>query len=144
MTGKEWLIKDLRDYERLKASEKHLEEEIKTMRLEQTLQASRLDRIPSAGGNTAEAKLVEAIAKKNDLELDLELTRRKISDIDSLLEGLTAPERSLIEKTDIHWHRGIYEELAEDLEIDIRQVYNRREKALHHLAILRYGAGYRP
>lgn len=144
MTGKEWLIKDLREYEKLKAAEKQLAEEIQTLKLEETLQASRLERMPSSGGNTNDAKLVEAIARKQERELCLELTKRKIEDLDRLLAGLPPSELNIIEKTDIHWHRGIYDELAEELEIDIRQVYNRREKALHHLAILRYGAGYRP
>ena len=144
MTGKEWLIKDLRDYERLKAAETQIASELETLKIEETLQASRLDRMPSAGGNTNDAKLVEAIAKQQDRELCLELTRRKIADLDRLLQHLSADELFIIDKTDIHWHKGIYDELAEELEIDIRQVYNRRDKALNHLAVLRYGAGYRP
>ena len=144
MTSKEWIIKDLRDYERLKAAEIQLSEEIKTLKMEQTLQASRLDKMPSASGNSNDAKLVAAIAKQEDMELDLELTRRKIADMDRLLSGLAADELSIIQKTDIHWHKGIYEELAVAMDIDIRQVYNRRDKVLNHLAVLRYGAGYRP
>ena len=144
MNKREWLIKDLRDYERLKASEKQILSELETLKLEETLQASRLDKTPSASGNTNDAKLVEAIAKKQDREIDLELTRRKIKDLDNLLAGLPPNELSLIKRTDIHWHKGIYDELAEEMEIDIRQVYNRRDKVLEHLSILRYGAGYRP
>ena len=144
MTSKEWIIKDLRDYERLKAAEIQLSEEIKTLKMEQTLQASRLDKMPSASGNSNDAKLVAAIAKQEDMELDLELTRRKIADMDRMLSGLAADELSIIQKTDIHWHKGIYEELAVAMDIDIRQVYNRRDKVLNHLAVLRYGAGYRP
>lgn len=144
MNKREYLIKDIRDYERLKASEKQILSELETLKLEQTLQASRLDRMPSAGGNSNDEKLVEAIAKQQDRELDLELTRRKIADLDRLFSELPPDELSLIIKTDVHWHRGIYDELAEEMEIDIRQVYNRRNKVLEHLSILRYGAGYRP
>lgn len=144
MNRRDFLIKDLRDYERLKASELQIMSELETLKLEQTLQASRLDKTPTGSGNMNDTKLVEAIARQQDRELDLELTKRKLADLDRLLAGLQPNELSLIMRTDIHWHKGIYDELAEEYEIDIRQVYNRRDKVLDHLCLLKYGAGYRP
>lgn len=144
MNRRDFLIKDLRDYERLKASELQIMSELETLKLEQTLQASRLDKTPTGSGNMNDTKLVESIARQQDRELDLELTKRKLADLDRLLAGLQPNELSLIMRTDIHWHKGIYDELAEEYEIDIRQVYNRRDKVLDHLCTLKYGAGYRP
>lgn len=120
------------------------EEELLTLEQEYTtIKAANLDKMPSGSGdNIQEEKMLTAIVKHDDKKRELDLNRRRVADLDRLLDQLPPDERKIIDRMCIEREPG--ETLAEEMALDVRQVYNRRNAALTHLLQLRHGAAYQP
>lgn len=138
---KDWLIPDLRSLEAKRSSLSHMAEEIETLKLEaEAIKATDYDKINvSGGGNSQEDRLITNIAKRQELEANLEVTRKQVEELDSLLSELTQEERLILERMYIKRERNAAESLAVTLRYEVRQVYRKKEEAMHNLARRRFG-----
>lgn len=143
---KDWLIEDLRSLERNRFAVEQLKAELKTLDARFTaLKATDYDKIPgSAGGNIQEDKMLTAIAKKDELEHDLNATALHVEDMERLLTVLEDDELTVVQKMFIQRQRGAAQKLGDELHLEKSQIYRIRDQALKKLAQARYGRGYRP
>lgn len=147
MDYKKWLTEDLRDLERLRFSVTQMENELETLDAEETaIRATDYDKIPGgSGSNTQEDRLLTAIAKRDELRANLEATRRRVADLDRLVSGLdNDDELRVVQVMFLSGERNAVSRLIEELGYEAAQIYRLKDRALKHLAQMRYGAGFRP
>ena len=146
MNYKKWLVEDLQNLERQRFAITQLREELETVVAEyDAIKATNYDKMPSGSGtNVQEEKLLTAIAKKDELTKNLKYTKRHVADMDRLLNQLPDDERQIIERTVINREKYAAESLADELGYERRQIFNKKNMALNHLAQLRHGASYQP
>lgn len=146
MNYKKWLVEDLQNLERQRFAITQLREELETVVAEyDAIKATNYDKMPSGSGtNVQEEKLLTAIAKKDELTKNLKYTKRHVADMDRLLNQLPDDERQIIERTVISREKYAAESLADELGYERRQIFNKKNMALNHLAQLRHGASYQP
>lgn len=146
MNYKKWLIEDLLTLERQRFAISQLREELETVEAEYTaIKATNYDKMPTGSGeNVQEEKLLTAIAKKDELRASLIYTEKHVADMERLLKQLPDDERQIIERTFVGQEKYAAESLADELGYERRNIYRMRNRALLHLAQLRYGAAYRP
>lgn len=146
MNYKKWLIEDLQNLSRMKFAITQLQEELDTAEAEYTaIKATNYDKMPSGSGdNIQEEKLLTAIAKKDQLAANLRYTKRHVADMERLLNQLPDDERRIIECMVMSGGKYAADSLADELGYERRQIYNKRNAALSHLAQLRHGASYQP
>ena len=146
MNYKKWLIEDLQTLERQRFAISQLREELETVEAEYTaIKATNYDKMPTGSGeNVQEEKLLTAIAKKDELRASLIYTEKHVADMERLLKQLPDDERQIIERTFVGQEKYAAESLADELGYERRNIYRMRNRALLHLAQLRYGAAYRP
>ena len=138
---KDWLIPDLRNLEAKRSSLAHMQEEIQTLRMQETtIKATDYDKVNVSGGdNHQEDKLITNIAKREELEANLLITQREVNEIDALLDELNNDERLILDRMFIHRQRNAAESLAGTLNYDVRQVYRKKDDALRNMARRRFG-----
>lgn len=145
MNYKSWLIDDLRSLERLRASIPSMETELETIEAEYAaIRATDYDKIPGGSGGGQEDHLLSAIARKDALRANLKATRAKVAHLEGLLEELPDDERRVLELMHIHRETHAVGRLCEELGYESAQIYRVKDRALLHLAQLRFGAGYQP
>lgn len=147
MDYKKWLTEDLRDLERLRFSVTQMENELETLDAEETaIRATDYDKIPGGNGsNSQEDRLLTAIAKRDELRANLEATRRRVADLDRLVSGLdNDDELRVVQVMFLSGERNAVSRLIEELGYEAAQIYRLKDRALKHLAQMRYGAGFRP
>lgn len=146
MNYKKWLIEDLQNLERQRFAINHLKEEIEQLNAEYAaIKATNFDKMPHGNGdNIQEEKLLTAIAKKDELAANLIATTLHVKNMESLLEKLPDDERRIIECMIVSGGKYAADSLADELGYERRQIYNKRNAALSHLAQLRHGASYQP
>lgn len=146
MNYKKWLIEDLQNLERQRFAITQLREELETVEAEYAaIKATNYDKMPTGSGeNVQEEKLLTAIAKKDELRASLIYTEKHVADMERLLKQLPDDERQIIERTFVGQEKYAADSLADELGYERRNIYRMRNRALLHLAQLRYGASYRP
>lgn len=146
MNYKKWLIEDLQNLERNEFSLLQMRCELETLEAEYAaIKATDFDKIPSHGsGNVQEEKLLTAIAKKQELETNLEATARHVEDMRRVLKNLPDDERRVVERMFVHREKYAADNLAEELGYETSQIYNIKNRALTHIAQMRFGKGYQP
>lgn len=144
MNYKKWLIEDLSNLERCKFSIMQMSEELATLEAEYAaIKATDYDKMPSGSGtNTQEEKLLTALAKKDELTLNLKVTKRKVADMERLVNQLPSDEKRVVERMFINKEKYAGDNLAEELDCDTTTVYRIKNRALLHLAQMRHGYGY--
>ena len=142
---REWLMSDLKKLQTDRKALSNLQDELHSLETEYTvLKATAYDKVPgNSGGNSQLDKIELNMAKREELIVCLKATREHVEYMENILGQLDRNERELIEKT-IILHSKTMEQMAEQLGIDPRQVYNRRRDAIDNLMHLRFGRGYRP
>lgn len=143
---REWLQRDLERLPYDRYSLEHQKEELKEIEAEYTaIKATNYDKLPSGSGdNTQEEKLLSAIAKKTKLEAWIKATQKHIENMESLLGMLSEEDKLIIERTVINRKKNAEDDVAEEIGIERRQVYNRKNDILHQLCQMRFGQGYQP
>lgn len=142
ITYKDLLVNDLQKMSNWQFSIEQMTEELRTLDEEYaTIKATDYDKMPGGSGdNIQEAKLLTVIAKRDQKQHELELTKRRIADINRLLDQLDEEELMIIRRTVMT--RDRFDDVAQELHCEVRQVYNKRNAALAHLIRLRHGAAY--
>lgn len=144
MNYKSWLIEDLRGLDRLRFSIPQMETELETLESEYAaIRATNFDKIPG-GSSSQEDRLLTAIAKKDALAANLKATRQRVQDMDRLLGALPDDECRVLQLMFVSREARAVSRLSDELGYESAQIYRLKDRALHHLAQLRYGAGYQP
>lgn len=146
ITHYDLVMNDLKKLNSWKFAITQMSSELETLEAEYaSIKATNFDKMPSGSGeNAQEEKLVSVIARKDELTAKLEYNRRKVTDIERLLEQLSDDERRIIERMVVNREQYAAEALAEELGYESRHIFNKRSSALRHLCQLRYGAAYQP
>lgn len=142
---KQWMQDDLRDLERLRFSIGQMESELKTIAAETAaIRATSYDKLPgSKGVNVQEERLLNAMARKEELTANLRATRRRVADLDRLLMALPREELRVVQVMLISGEKGAVERLSEELGYESAQIYRLKDRAIANLAQLRWGVGFR-
>ena len=146
MNYKKWLTDDLRELERLRFAIKQMESELKTLTAETSaIKATNYDKLPGGKGtNTQEEKLLNVLARKDELTANLKATRLRVADLDRLLMALPKDELRVVEVMLISGEKGGVDRLSSELGYETAQIYRLKDRAIGRLAQLRWGVGYRP
>ena len=137
MNYKRWLIEDLSELERLRFACGQLRTELETVRTEiEAIQAAEPSR-------EREEWLLDARARWLDMSANLAATEKHVADMDRLLGGLSGEERRVVELMFVQRREKAAFALAEELQYETAQIYRIKDRALGHLAQMRYGVGWR-
>ena len=143
---REWLQRDLERLPYDRYSIEHQKAELEELEAEYAaIKATNYDKMPTGSGdNTQEEKLLSAIARKTKLTAWIQATEKHVANMDAMLGTLNEEDRLIIEKTVINRNKNAEDDVAEEIGIERRQVYNRRSNILHRLCQMRFGQGYQP
>lgn len=131
----------LEDHEAKKQSLVNIPERIRE--LEENLariRCSKTDsvRVKSSGGSR-DNEYIENIVEREMLQKNLEDARELVGRVNSALSVLSDEEKKLLERFFIKKEREACFNLAEELKIDRKTVYYRKEEALRKFTIAMYG-----
>lgn len=145
MNYRKWLIEDLETLNRCRFSISQMSEELKTLEEEYAaIKATDYDKQPGGHGeNVQEEKLLTAIAKRDELSANLKYTRRRVADLERLIKSLPSDEQRVVERMFVNKEKYAGDNLAEELDCDTTTVYRIKNRALLHLAQMRYGYAYK-
>ena len=137
MNYKKWLIEDLQDLGRLRFACGQLRRELDTIDAE----IAAIE----CGPETAERKewLLDARARWVDVDVNLKATEMHVADMEALLAGLPDEERTVVMAMFVDAVPGAVGVLMERLHVESAQVYRIKDRAMNHLAQMRYGCGWK-
>ena len=120
------------------------ESELETLDAEYTaIKATSYDKMPTATGeNIQEEKLVSTITKKDQKLAELAYNRKRVADLERLIEQLPDDERRVIERMVINKEKYALDSLTEELGYEQAQIYRIKARAMRTMAKLRHGAVY--
>ena len=106
-----------------------------------SIRSSRVDGVAVKGGGSSgrEDMLLNCIVQKDELERCLDRTRFWVDAVDGALDVLPSDERKVLEYLLICPTKDGLERLCDELFVDSRQIYRKREKALRKFTIALYG-----
>lgn len=134
-------IEKLKQYTAKKHAVQSIPEEIK--RLEAAMQSIRSgasDGIPvQGGGSKREDMYLSNIVQREELERSLDQARKWVAFVDAGLEILNEEERLVLDLFYIHPVKAAAERLAQELCIDVKTVYKRKDNSLRHFTVALYG-----
>ena len=141
MNWKPEAVEKLRMYEAKKNAIQSIPEEISRLEIAmESIRSATSDGTSVAGGGSRrEDMLLSNIVHRGELERSLEQAKKWVALVDAGLEILTKEERLLLDRFYIHPERGIAERLAEELNLDVKTVYKRKDAALRRFTISLYG-----
>jgi len=131
----------LRVYQARKDSLASIAEEIKRLTDEATsIRSATTDGTPVSGGSsTREDRLVNSIAKRQELQLTYKITRSLVKQVDTALAALDEEEQLVLDRFYIHRAKGNVQRLCDELCVEQSSAYRRRDSALRHFTIALYG-----
>lgn len=135
-------VEKLRQYEAKKNALKSIPEEIERLESAMTsIRSATSDGTPvSGGGSHREEILLSNIVLRGELERTLEQSKKWVAMVEACLDILTREEKLILERFYIHPERGVADRVADELGVDIKTVYRRKDAALRHFTIGLYGA----
>lgn len=141
MNWKPEAIEKLRQYEAKKTALKTIPEELTRLKsAAQGIRSATADGTPIQGGGSGrEDMMLSNIVQREELKRSLEQAKLWVALTDAGLDILTSEERLILDRFYIHPERSVAERLAEDMNIDIKTVYRRKDAALRRFTIALYG-----
>ena len=136
MNYRKWLIEDLRDLERLRFACSQLRAELATCEAEIAAIGNPRDREHAEW-------LLDARARLEDFGANLRATEMHVADMDRLLSGLPEEERTVVRGMYVVGGKDAVGGLTEKLHVETAQIYRIKDRAIDHLAQLRWGVGVR-
>lgn len=134
-------IEKLKQYSAKKQSLQSIPLEI--ARLESALKGIRsatADGTPVQGGGSGrEDMLLSNIVHREELERSLDQAKKWVDLVDTGLEILSRDERLILDRFYINPAKGAADKLAEELLLDVKTVYKRKDAALRKFTISLYG-----
>lgn len=141
MNWQKMSIDRLKEYEARQSALILIPEQIKTLETNFTaIRAARTDGTPvKESGNKREDALLSNIAKRQELEFNLEIAEREAEITAQGLATLTPEERQVLYKFYINRPRRHVEELCEELNFEKTRVYEIKDIALRKFTRAVYG-----
>lgn len=142
MDWKRESAEELREYEAKKAALRSLPEDIAQLKAERKkLGCSTSDSAPVKGGGSVwEDRQINLIAKQEKMEFSLAVARAWVKRVEKGLALLSEEERLILDRFFIApQQKGDVDRLCEELCLEKTAVYMRRDRALRHYTLARYG-----
>ncbi len=141
MDWKREATEELREYEAKKAALRSIPEDIAQIKAERKkLGCAASDSAPVKGGGSVwEDRQINLIAKQEKLEFSLEVVRAWIKRVERGMAVLSTEERLILDRFFIAPQKGNVDRLCEELCLEKTAVYIRRDRALRHYTLARYG-----
>lgn len=141
MDWKRESVEELREYEAKKVALISLPEDIAQLKAERKkLGCSTSDSTPVKGGGSVwEDRQINLIAKQEKLEFSLAVTKAWVKRVEKGLSVLSEEERLILDRFYICPQKGNVDKLCEELCLEKTAVYVRRDRALRHYTLARYG-----
>lgn len=141
MEWKRESVEELREYEAKKVALISLPEDISQLKAERKkLGGSTTDSTPVKGGGSAwEDRQINLIAKQEKLEFSLAVAKAWVKRVEKGLSILSEEERLILDRFYISPQKGNVDRLCEELCLEKTAVYVRRDRALRHYTLARYG-----
>ena len=142
MDWKSIAIEKLKDYQAKRQALESIPLEIAQVESNMTsIRNARTDAAPvkNSTGNAREDMLLNSIVRKDELQRVLERTQLWVKEVDGALSVLDPNDRKVLEYLCIYPTKDGLDRLCNELFIEPRQVYKRREKALRKFTIALYG-----
>ena len=89
--------------------------------------------------NAYESKLLSCMVQKEELQRNLKQAKLFVKSVDAALNALNPDDRKILERMHISVKKYAAEDLADELNIDLKTVYSRASCALHRFTIALYG-----
>lgn len=138
---KSWIIPDLKNLEAKKKSLEHSLEEIKL--LEEAfvaIKATTFDKdVVDGGENTQEDARLDNILRRQTLDARCKITKGEIEAVESVLNELDEEDQLILNRLFIHTRPGAIDTLKDELNVEIAQIYRKRERALRNYARIACG-----
>lgn len=144
MNYRKWLIEDLQNLDRQRASIENMKEQLAALEAEYSaIKVTNYNKMPSGSGdNVQEEKLLTNIAKRDEIEANLRATVLHVEYMDKLIAQLTETESRIVQRMFVKREKYAADNLATELGYETAQIYRLKNQALTHLAQLRHGKGY--
>lgn len=105
------------------------------------IRSASADAMPvRGGGNGREDMLLSSIVREEELERALRMARIDVELTEAGLECLDDDERLILDRFYIHPLKGAADRLSDELNLDAKTIYKRKDAALRHFTISLYGA----
>ena len=105
-----------------------------------SIRSARVDGAPvRGGGNGREDMLLNCIVQKEELQRSLERTQLWVEVVDMGLAVLNSEERLVLDRFFITQEKYAANRLTDELGIEAKTVYTRKDKALRKFTIALYG-----
>lgn len=92
-----------------------------------------------SNGSKQEDILLSNIVHREELERSLEQTQKWVNIVETGLASLDEDSRLILDKFYIHPEKGAADSLADELGLDVKTVYRRKDLALRSFTIALYG-----
>ena len=142
MNWKYEAIDKLTQYEAKKQSLRNIPDEI--ARLESVMcgiRSATSDGSPMKGGGSGrENMMLNNIVLREELERSLEQAQKWVNLVDAGLDLLCAEDRKILDRFYMNPVRGAADRLAEELYMDVKTVYRRKDGALRRFTVSLYGS----
>lgn len=141
MNWKYEAIDKLKQYEARRQSLDSIPAEIKRLEGEySSIHSSSRNAIPSQGGGSRqEDALLSNILLREELAANLLDAQRLVQLVENALSVLDSEDQLLLSRFFIHRTRDAAKRLADELNIDTKTVYYRKDKALRRFTLAYYG-----
>ena len=141
MDWKSVAIEKLKDYGAKRQALESIPLEIAQVESNMTsIRSSRVDGTPVKGGGSGyEDRMLNCLAQKEELQRILERAQMWVEEVDGALDVLSPDDRKVLEYLLIYPTKDGLDRLCDELFVDSRQIYRKREKALRKFTIALYG-----
>lgn len=140
MDWKRESIEELRDYEAKRQSVESIPEEIRQLKAQMVKLGGSSNSAPVKGGGSPwEDRQINMIVRIEKLKTSLGYARDWVARVDHGLSALSDEERLILDRFYINPAKGNVDRLCEELYLEKSTVYERKDRALRHYTLARYG-----
>lgn len=138
---KNWAVNELQSYEARKQALENIPERIRD--IEERMNGIRSTGSDSAavrgGGSGREDMYINCICQKAELEKNLKNAQSDVRQIERALSVLSEDNRMILHRFYVYREKGAARRLANDLGIDEKSVYRRKDAALQQFTLAMFG-----
>ena len=133
-------IQRLKDYEMRKQSLVNIPEQIKTLEMQfLSIKSGEIDGMPKGSGTKSDDMLIYNIAKRDELNFNLEIAQREVALTERGLATLTEDEKTILEYFYIARQYNHVQKLMDKLHISQAGVFRAKDAALKKFTMSLYG-----
>lgn len=131
---------ELREYEAKRQAAVSIPEEIRQLKAQMVKIGGSGGTTPVKGGGSPwEDRQINMIVKLEKLKISLSYARDCVARVERGLSALSEEERLILDRFYINPAKGNVDRLCEDLHLEKTAVYSRKDAALRHYTMARYG-----